>query len=193
MDFERDAKGKRLDLTDLDGMVAAVVVDSIADADTTHAPSRNAVFDALALKRNVADHWLQPFLLNHTPNVLTAGVWTNQGGSGFSTAGAVSTVYSETWYGIVSPGTWAIDIYVTKSNNSGIFTFEYSIDGGSNWVPISANTDLFGTGVFIVSLTGISVTAAGRFDLRLRSTGTKNASSAGYYCISSNAALRRTA
>lgn len=28
----------------------AVVIDSIADADTTHAPSRNAVFDALALK-----------------------------------------------------------------------------------------------------------------------------------------------
>ena len=30
--------------------IAAIVVDSIADADTTHAPSRNAVFDALALK-----------------------------------------------------------------------------------------------------------------------------------------------
>ena len=30
--------------------VAAAVIDSIADADTTHAPSRNAVFDALALK-----------------------------------------------------------------------------------------------------------------------------------------------
>lgn len=29
---------------------SAVVIDSIADADTTHAPSRNAVFDALALK-----------------------------------------------------------------------------------------------------------------------------------------------
>lgn len=29
----------------------ALVVDSIADADTTHAPSRNAVYDALALKQ----------------------------------------------------------------------------------------------------------------------------------------------
>ena len=29
----------------------ALVIDSIADADTTHAPSRNAVFDALALKQ----------------------------------------------------------------------------------------------------------------------------------------------
>lgn len=32
------------------GAAAALVIDSIADADTTHAPSRNAVFDALALK-----------------------------------------------------------------------------------------------------------------------------------------------
>ncbi len=30
--------------------IDAKVIDSIADADTTHAPSRNAVFDALALK-----------------------------------------------------------------------------------------------------------------------------------------------
>lgn len=33
---------------------AAVVIDSIADADTNHAPSRNAVFDALALKADKA-------------------------------------------------------------------------------------------------------------------------------------------
>lgn len=32
----------------------ALVVDSIADSDTTHAPSRNAVFDALVLKANDA-------------------------------------------------------------------------------------------------------------------------------------------
>lgn len=31
--------------------IDAKVIDSIADADTTHAPSRNAVFDALALKQ----------------------------------------------------------------------------------------------------------------------------------------------
>lgn len=34
--------------------VAAAVIDSIADTDTTHAPSRNAVFDALALKADLA-------------------------------------------------------------------------------------------------------------------------------------------
>lgn len=32
-----------------------LVLDSIGDGDTTHAPSRNAVFDALALKVNTAD------------------------------------------------------------------------------------------------------------------------------------------
>lgn len=31
------------------------VIDSIADSDTTHAPSRNAVFDALALKQPLSD------------------------------------------------------------------------------------------------------------------------------------------
>lgn len=34
--------------------INAKVIDSIADADTTHAPSRNAVFDALALKAPLA-------------------------------------------------------------------------------------------------------------------------------------------
>lgn len=33
---------------------ADIVIDSIADSDTTHAPSRNAVFDALALKAPLA-------------------------------------------------------------------------------------------------------------------------------------------
>lgn len=42
--------------TDFDpaGAADAKVLDSIADADTTHAPSRNAVFDALALKAPLA-------------------------------------------------------------------------------------------------------------------------------------------
>lgn len=45
-------------LQEIEGAVAgagmayadSLIIDSIADADTTHAPSRNAVFDALALK-----------------------------------------------------------------------------------------------------------------------------------------------
>jgi hypothetical protein len=58
---------------------SAIVVDSIADADTTHAPSRNAVFDALAGKQaTIADSgWIAPTLLNG---------WVNFGG-GFTNAG----------------------------------------------------------------------------------------------------------
>ena len=36
----------------LTSYVVGKVIDSIADSDTTHAPSRNAVFDALALKQD---------------------------------------------------------------------------------------------------------------------------------------------
>lgn len=38
----------------LNGNQVASIIDSIADGDTTHAPSRNAVFDALALKQDAA-------------------------------------------------------------------------------------------------------------------------------------------
>jgi hypothetical protein len=47
----------------LDAAGAALVVDSIADSDTTHAPSRNAVFDALALKAPLAS---PTFTADHT-------------------------------------------------------------------------------------------------------------------------------
>jgi hypothetical protein len=36
-----------------DAAIAAAIIDSIADSDTTHSPSRNAVFDALALKQDL--------------------------------------------------------------------------------------------------------------------------------------------
>ena len=52
------------------GAAAAIVVDSIADADTTHAPSRNAVFDALALKAPLAS---PTFTGNPTAPTPTAG------------------------------------------------------------------------------------------------------------------------
>ncbi len=50
----------------------ALVIDSIADADTTHAPSRNAVFDALALKAPLASP-----ALTGVPTAPTAAVATN--------------------------------------------------------------------------------------------------------------------
>lgn len=50
-DFATAAQGALAD----SALQASAIIDSIADADTTHAPSRNAVFDALALKANTAD------------------------------------------------------------------------------------------------------------------------------------------
>lgn len=54
------------------GITDALVVDSIADADPTHAPSRNAVFDALALKADLASP-----TFTGVPTAPTAAVGTN--------------------------------------------------------------------------------------------------------------------
>lgn len=48
-DFATAAQGALAD----SALQASAIIDSIADSDTTHAPSRNAVFDALALKLDV--------------------------------------------------------------------------------------------------------------------------------------------
>lgn len=59
--------------------VEALVVQAITNGDTTHAPSADAVFDALAGKQaTIADSgWIAPTLLNS---------WVNFGG-GYSTVG----------------------------------------------------------------------------------------------------------
>lgn len=48
-DYATAAQGAKADTA----LQAAAIIDSIADADTTHAPSRNAVFDALAIKADL--------------------------------------------------------------------------------------------------------------------------------------------
>lgn len=58
-----------------------VVIDSIADADTTHAPSRNAVFDALAGKQPLdADLTTIAALTATTDNIIqsVAGAWASR-------------------------------------------------------------------------------------------------------------------
>lgn len=49
-DYATAAQGAKAD----SALQASAIIDSIADADTTHAPSRNAVFDALALKADAS-------------------------------------------------------------------------------------------------------------------------------------------
>lgn len=58
-----------------------LIVDSIADSDTTHAPSRNAVFDALALKQPLdSDLTTIAGLTPTTDNfmVATSGAWASR-------------------------------------------------------------------------------------------------------------------
>lgn len=63
-----------------DGLAqAAVVIDGIADSDTTHAPSRNAVFDALATKQPLDADLTAIAALTGTSGFLKtngAGTWT---------------------------------------------------------------------------------------------------------------------
>lgn len=173
----------------------ALLTSSISNADTTHAPNGDAVFDALALKRNLADVWRRDINLTFTPNVLS-GTWTFAGTYGYSSSGASATPYTNTWYIDAAPGTWAIEIVCYTSNNSGIHTFDYSIDGGSNWVTIASGVDLYSAGLTearVVNATGIVLpSTTGRFDLRVNGGGTKNGSSSAYYALTSRAALRRT-
>lgn len=149
-------------------------------------------YDWLVPSANV---WRRDINLAASPNALSAGTWNHGGSFGFTTAGASAPTYHATWYTDLQPGTWAGEIYLTKSNNSGIVTIEYSVDGGNTWVPISANLDLYNATnlVHIVTVSGIVVTEPKRLDLRIRGMGSKHASSSAYYFLSSNASFRRTA
>jgi hypothetical protein len=68
-------------ITATSSTVSGLVIDSIADADTTHAPSRNAVFDALALKQPInSDLTAIAAIAPANDDVIQrkAGAWTNR-------------------------------------------------------------------------------------------------------------------
>lgn len=73
---------------------AAVIVDSIADGDTTHAPSRNAVFDALAGKQAAGSYAAASH--THAWGDITSGKPTTVSGYGITNAvtngGSVATI-----------------------------------------------------------------------------------------------------
>lgn len=143
-----------------------------------------------------ANIWRKDLGLWAPPNFLNSGVWTGTGYAGFTSAGATNAVaWDARWYLDLVPGTWIIDVDFLKSNNSGNVAVEYSIDGGSNWVTISASVDLYAAAQshFLVTSGNIVLTTPKRLDLRIRGLQTKNASSTAYYGIGVWASAKRTA
>lgn len=173
------------------GDVGLGSVDNTAD---TAKPVSTAQQTALDLKQTVSDIWRIDRLLSLTPDTMSTGAWTNSGTSGFNTAGSASAAYNEVWYANIVPGTWTIEVAYLKGNNGGIITYEYSLDG-SSWVTIAASVDHYAASQAqgVASKTGVVISAASRFYLRVSSAGTKNASSSAYYAVLYNMTLRRTA
>lgn len=144
------------------------------------------------------EKWRHDLLLYLPPNALSDGSWSYVTGAtpyGYSTAGNSATPYSYTYWAMVTPGTWVLDMVAVRSNTSGIITFEYSLDDGETWVPIAANQDMYNPTIAALQMASgpIEVETAGRLAIRVRSTGTKNPAALNYYALSSVGSLRRTA
>ena len=159
----------------------------------TYAPANDA---AVAGKKNIADVWRHDWSLIGTPNSMSAGTWTFGGWYGFSTAGSSSAAYNSVWFLDIEPGTWSFDVQYVRTNNSGIITYEYSFDN-TNWSTIVANVDHYvaagSVGAGVAGVTGVVIADQRRIYIRVRSAGTKNASSAAYYALVCAVHARRTA
>lgn len=91
------------------------------------------------------------------------------------------------WYTALSRGTWLFSFVGCAFANGGILTFEYSVDGGKNWLQLNTagagtNTlDQYSAGQFITlfSPTAVKIMQGGRVITRVRVTG-KNASAGAY-------------
>jgi hypothetical protein len=136
---------------------AAVVIDSIADSDTDHAPSRNAVFDALALKQDLDTQLSSLAALVYTGN---AGkfVRVNAGETDFELA-SVSTGSS--------PLTTKGDIYTYSTvddrlpigSNGYVLSADSGEATGLKWIPAPSSTLADGDyGDITVSGTGTVMT-----------------------------------
>lgn len=86
--------------------IDAKVIDSIADADTTHAPSRNAVFDALALKAAIPKGYIDGLQLQWVSGtaltVSSGAAYIEASGNIVSAPSAIAktglTLTASTWY-----------------------------------------------------------------------------------------------
>jgi hypothetical protein len=108
-----------------DGAASATVIDSIADSDTTHAPSRNAVYDALALKAPLASPTFTgtpaaptPSAADNTTKVATTAYVQGELTSHAATITDYTTAQTSTAYAIPT-GAKYLDIEVVAGGGGG--------------------------------------------------------------------------
>ncbi|MDQ3039483.1 MAG: hypothetical protein M3R16_06785, partial [Pseudomonadota bacterium] len=119
---------------------AAVVIDSIADADIDHAPSRNAVFDALALKQPLDAQLTDLAALTYAGNALkvlrvkaTEDGWelSASSGGGGATLGANTFTESQT---IDTSATLSAEASLTFNTNLGAYQgLKFKSDNNLLW------------------------------------------------------------
>lgn len=176
----------------------------LADAIGDDANYAATVTTALAAKESITNvdakvaKWRHDLIAWLPPNTMSGGTWvqsTTVTGYGYNSLGSASGAYNYVYFATVTPGTWVVNILAYKASTAGIITYEYSTDGGSNWSTIVANQDMYNATVlgFLITSGNITISAAGRLDIRVRSTGTKNALSSGYYALTSQISVIRTA
>lgn len=147
-------------------------------------------------KKNISDKWHFFIPCFSHPSYLSSSSWgINTSLYGFINTGTASGWTAEWDMDTISAGTWNIDVVVLKSPNAGHTAYEYSADGGANWVAISANTDMYNATnlLAVVSVTGHVISTPGQLRFRARGLGTKNASSSSYTAGIYYATFRRTA
>lgn len=120
-------------------------------------------------------------------------VYQSIGGSASYTDGVLGS--SLTYQGDISPGTWTLRWWDVLSNNGGIVSVAYSIDGGTTWVTVITNRNQYAPAgaVGSVVVPGI-VVPSGVETIRVRVTSTgKDPASAAYFAWFCLADFTRTA
>lgn len=141
---------------------SGIVVDSIADADTTHAPSRNAVFDALQAKADLASPTFTGDPKAPTP--ATADNDTSIATTAFVKAQGYATLASPTFTGDPKAPTPA-----TADNDTSIATTAfvkaqgYALDSGV--VHTTGNETITGIKTFNTSISSGAATVVGLNDV----------------------------
>lgn len=141
--------------------------------------------------------WSRTLDLRLPPVSLSSGTWTNLSyAASYSTTGATTTPYTETWVTDVSAGTWNFTIAALLAPNGAKVSYDYSFDG-TTWVNFGTNIDTYtttSTSLGFTTATAVVVTTQTKLFIRVTGTGTRNASNTtGYYALMNSFQAQRTA